>query len=91
MPGAFDGLREQALVRRAYAADSPGKDLPPFGDEMPEELGVFEVDIGDFFGAEFAHPLAPDTEPSWTWHNEWPFYRSGPDILSPVPVKFLHI
>jgi hypothetical protein len=74
--GAFDGLRKQALMRRADSADSPGKYLSPFGDEMTEELPVFKIDIGNFFGAEFADSLAPNTKPSWTWHNEWPFYLS---------------
>ena len=91
MSGAFDGLRKQALMRRADSADSPGKDLSPFGNEMTEELPVLEIDIGDFFSAEFADSLAPDTEPFWTWHNEWPFYRNGPGVIDPVPVNFLQI
>jgi hypothetical protein len=69
MPGSFDRFRQQALMRRADSADSPGQDLSPFGDEVTEELSIFEVDICDLLRAEFADSLAPDTEPSWTWHN----------------------
>jgi len=68
MSGAFDSLRQQALVRGAYSADSPGKYLSPFGNEMTQELPVFEIDIGDFFSAELADSFAPNTESSWTWH-----------------------
>ena len=84
MPGTFNGFREQALMRRANAADSSGKDLSPFRDEMTEQLPVFEIDIGDFFSAEFAYPLAPNTKPSWTWHNKWPFYRNRPGVTAPA-------
>ena len=69
MSGPFDRLRQQALMRRADSADSPGQDLSPFGDEVTEELSIFEIDIGDFFRAKLAYSLAPDTEPSWTWHS----------------------
>jgi hypothetical protein len=92
MSGAFDGLRKQALMRRADAADSPWKYLPPLGNKVTEEFLVFEIDIGDFLRAEFAYSLAPDTEPFWTWHIEWPFYRRKPGFrLSLSAVKFLHI
>ena len=64
MPGAFDGLRKQALMRRADSTDSPGQNLSPFGNEMAEELSVFEIDIGNFLRAKLADSLAPDTEPS---------------------------
>lgn len=91
MSGPFDGLRKQALMRRADSADPPGQDLSPFGDEMAEELSVFKIDVCNFFRAKFADSFAPDTEPFWTWHNQWPFYRNGPDINDPVPVNILHI
>jgi len=91
MPGAFDGLRKQALMRRADSTDSPGQNLSPFRDKMAEEFCVFKIDIGNFFRAKFADSFAPDTEPFWTWHNEWPFYRGGPNIPDPIPVDFLHI
>ncbi len=74
MSGAFNGFRKQALMRRADSADSPGQYLSPFGDEMAQELSVFKIDIGDLFRAEFAYSFAPNTEPSWTWHNSSPFY-----------------
>lgn len=89
MSGSFDSLREHALMRRADSADSPGKYLSPFGNEMTQELPIFEIDIGDFFSAEFAYSFAPNTEPSWTGHNEWPFYRIGPGMTAPVPGELL--
>ncbi len=85
MPGTFDGFRKQALMRRAHSTDPPGQYLSPLRDEMTEELSIFEIDISDFFRAEFADSFAPDTESSWTWHNKWPFYRKGPGNLNPVP------
>jgi hypothetical protein len=78
MPGAFDGFRKQALMRRADSTDSPGQYFSPFGDEMTEELSVLKIDISDFFRAKFADSLAPNAEPSWTWHSSSPFYRVGP-------------
>ena len=60
MPGALDGFREQSLMDRADTADSPGKDFTAFGDEVGKQLPVFEIDIADFFGAEFAYALAPN-------------------------------
>jgi hypothetical protein len=69
MSGAFDGLRKQALVRRADSTDSPGQYLSTLGNKMTEELSVFEIDIGDFLRAKFANPFAPNTESSWTWHS----------------------
>jgi len=67
--GAFDGLRKQALMRRADSTDPPGQNLSTFGDKMPEELSVFEIDVCDFFRAKLADSFAPNTEPFWTWHN----------------------
>ena len=69
MSGPFDRLRQQALMRRADSADSPGQDLSPFGDEVTEELSILKVNIGDLLRAEFTYSLAADTEPSWTWHS----------------------
>ena len=91
MSGAFDSLRKQALMRRADSADSPGKYLAPFGNEVTQELPVFEIDIGDFFSAELTDSFAPNTEPSWTWHYECPFYRIGPDMTVPAPGELLYI
>ena len=90
MPGALDGLRKQALMRRADSADSPGQDLSPFGNKMTQELAVFEINIGDFFSAELTYSFAPNTKPSWTWHNEWPFYLNGQGIAAPPTVNFLY-
>ena len=73
MSGAFDGLRKQALMRRADSTDPPGQNLSPFGDEMTQKLSVFKIDIGYFFRAEFAYPLAPNAEPFWTWHSSLAF------------------
>ena len=92
MPGAFDSLRKQALMRRADSADSPGKYFSPFGNEMTEELSVFEIDIGDFFSAELADSLAPNTESSWTWHYECAFLPYiGPGMTSSDPAVNLSI
>jgi hypothetical protein len=76
MSRAFDGLCEQTLMRRADSADSPWQYLAPLGNEMAEEFSIFEIDVGDFFRAEFANSLAPNTKSSWTWHIQWPFYRN---------------
>ena len=84
MSGAFDGLRKQALVRRADSADSPRQYLPPLGDKVAEQLLVFEIDVGNLLRAEFADSFAPDTEPFWTWHIEWPFYRGLRALEPPV-------
>jgi hypothetical protein len=75
MPGTFDGFREQALMRRADAADAPGQYLSAFGDKVPQELSVLKIDIGNLFRAKFAYSFAPDTKPSLTWHSSQPFYR----------------
>ncbi|MBP1624816.1 MAG: hypothetical protein H6Q07_2836 [Acidobacteria bacterium] len=75
MPGTFDGFREQTLMRRADSTDSPGQYLSAFGDEMAQEFSVLEIYVCYFFGAKLAHPFAPDTEPSLTWHSSQPFYR----------------
>jgi hypothetical protein len=68
MPGAFDGLRKQALMRRADSTDSPGQYLSPFGNKMAEKLSIFKIDICDLFRAKLAYSFAPDTKPFWTWH-----------------------
>jgi hypothetical protein len=77
MSGTFDGFRKQALMCRADSTDSPGQYLSPFRDKVTEELPIFEIDIGNFLRAKLAHSLAPNTEPSWTWHSSSPFYRLG--------------
>ena len=69
MPGTFNRLREQALMCRADSADSPGQYLSAFRDKMAEEFSVLEIDISNFFRAEFTYSLAPDTESSLTCHS----------------------
>jgi hypothetical protein len=69
MPGAFDGLRKQALVSRADSTDSPGKYFPSFRDEVTQELSILKIDIGNFFRAKFTYSFAPNTETSLTWHS----------------------
>ena len=91
MPGPFNGFCKQALMCRADSTDSPGQYLSPLGNKVTEELSVFEIDIGDFFSAELTDSFAPNTEPSWTWHYECPFYRIGPDMTVPAPGELLYI
>jgi hypothetical protein len=85
MSGTFDGFRKQALVRRADSTDSPGQNLSSFGDEVTQELSIFEIDIGDFLSAKLAYSFTPNTKPSWTWHSSSPFYllKSGEQALIP--------
>jgi hypothetical protein len=85
MPGAFDGFRKQALMRRADSTDSPGQYLSPFGNKVTEELSVLEIDVSDFFRAKLTDSLAPNAEPSWTWHSSSPFYRVGTRQPGPIP------
>jgi hypothetical protein len=59
VPGTFDGFRKQALMRRADSTDPPGQYLSPLGDKVTEELSIFKL----------ADSLAPNAEPSWTWHS----------------------
>jgi hypothetical protein len=75
MSGTFDGFRKQALMRRADSTNPPGQYLSSFGDEVTKELSIFKIDIGNFFSAKLAYSLAPNTEPSWTWHSSSPFYH----------------
>jgi hypothetical protein len=69
MPGTFDGLRKQALMRGADSTDPPGQYLAPFRDKMAEELPILKIDISNLFSAKFTYSLAPNTVPSWTWHG----------------------
>ena len=80
MSGTFDGLRKQALMRRADSTDPPGQYFPAFRDKMAQELSVFKIDVCYLFRAEFADSLAPDAKAFWTWHIKWPFYRNGPAL-----------
>ena len=58
MPGALDRFRQLPLVRGTDSADATGKDLSAFRNEMPKELSVLKVDIGNFLRAELANPFA---------------------------------
>jgi len=64
MPGSFDRFRELPLVNGAHPADSARQDLPPLRVEVGKKPPVFEIDIGNLFGAKLAHSLAPDRESS---------------------------
>jgi hypothetical protein len=58
---------------------------------VAEEFTVFEVNVGDFFGAKFADAFAPDAEPFWTWHSSWPFCDDGPGDEIRSSMKTLQI
>src|SRR5215468_3374073 len=58
---ALDGERHLALVLGAVAADAPGDDLAPVGDEVLERLRVLVVDLHRLVGAEAAHLAARET------------------------------
>jgi hypothetical protein len=77
VPGPFNGFGKQSLMSGADSTDPSGQYFPPFGDKMTEKFSVFEIDIGYFFGAEFAYSLASNTEPFWTWHNSLAFLLLG--------------
>src|SRR3712207_1683176 len=44
LAGVLHRDRDVALVLAAVAADPPGTDLAPVGDELPEQAGVLVVD-----------------------------------------------
>src|SRR5215468_12757098 len=58
---ALDGERHLALVLGAVAADAPGNDLAPVGDEVLERLRVLVVDLDLLVGAEAADLPARET------------------------------
>jgi hypothetical protein len=74
MPGALDGFRQQALMRRADSTDSPRQYFSTLGNKVAQKFSVLEIDIGYFFSAKFANSLAPNSEPFLTWHCFQPFY-----------------
>ena len=45
LTSTLDGCRELSLVHSACAADSSGKNLATFADELSELCGIFIVDI----------------------------------------------
>src|SRR5450759_3601289 len=54
-PGALESGREGALVPRARAGDTPGKDLAAVADESPQAGDLLVVDVADLLDAEAAH------------------------------------
>lgn len=80
MPGALNGLGKKSLMRRADSADPARKYFPALGNEMPQELSVLEVDVGDLLSAELAYPLTPNTESFWSWHELLTFLTYDPDL-----------
>jgi hypothetical protein len=70
MSGALDRFRQLSLMRRADPADPAGKYLPPFGNEVRQQLAVFEVDVSNLFGAKLADSLAPNRKSPWCWHKK---------------------
>jgi hypothetical protein len=59
MPGALDSLGKKSLMRGTDSAYPAGKDFSAFGNKVPQELSVLEVDIGDLLSAELAYSLTP--------------------------------
>src|SRR5437764_7929307 len=57
---ALDGGGHLALVLRAVAADAPGDDLAPLGDEVLQLARVLVIDLGLLVGAVAAHLLAAE-------------------------------
>jgi hypothetical protein len=69
MPGSLNGFRELSLVYRADSAYAAGEYLSPLRNEMRKQLAVFKIDVGNFFGAKLAYPLAPDGKAFGTSHG----------------------
>ncbi len=69
MPGALDRLRELPLVRGTHTTDPAGENLPALRNEMPKELSILEVDVGDLLRAEFANSLVSYRKSFRAWHS----------------------
>jgi hypothetical protein len=69
MPCSLYGFRELSLMYRAYSAYTAGEYLSPFRNKMGKQLAVLIVDVGNFFSAKLAHPLAPYGKAFWTSHG----------------------
>jgi hypothetical protein len=82
MPGALNGFRKQALMRRADSTDSPWQYFPTFGNKVAQKFSVLKIDIGYFFRAKFAYSFASNSEPFLTWHSSQPFYLEGSSVFS---------
>jgi hypothetical protein len=68
VPRALDRFRKLALVHGADSAYSSWKYLASFRNEVRQQPAVFEIDVGDLFGAEFADSPPSNAKPSWSWH-----------------------
>jgi len=56
--GLLDSPGQGSLVRRAGSCQAARKDLPPLGNERPDQPNIFVVDKIDLFHAKLAD-LAP--------------------------------
>ncbi len=54
LPGPLDSRPKGTLMFGANTGAAPGFDLGPLGDEPPDLIDVFVIDVGYFFDAEGA-------------------------------------
>jgi hypothetical protein len=59
--GALDRGAKLALVSSAIAGDAARNDFPALGDQVPQPLNIFIVDVGDLIRTEAADLLAWET------------------------------
>jgi hypothetical protein len=57
LTAVLDGRRDVTLVLGAVACDATGSDLAAVGDELPQQGGVFVVDVRNLVFAEDANLL----------------------------------
>ena len=76
MARTLDCFGKLALMHGADPADSSWKDLAAFRNEVGQQPAVFEIDVGDFLGAELADSPASNAEPSRSWHYAVTFLSS---------------
>jgi hypothetical protein len=55
---------QAALVRSAYARQTPGHNFATFGDELGQQAYVFVIDRVDFLDTEFADFFTAEKFPS---------------------------
>ena len=55
--GALDGCTKLALVSSTIAGDATWNDFPALGDQIPQTLDVFIIDIRDLIRTETANLL----------------------------------
>jgi hypothetical protein len=80
VPGALNSLGKKSLMRRADSTYPAREYLPALGYEVPQELSVLEVDVGDLLSAELAYSLTPNSESFWSWHELLTFLTYDPDL-----------